>query len=233
MSFQPQIPLQGIAGWRFLERTQETQQAAFDKGPQMAREIAYFEENIGKVTSTAELMSDRRLLKVALGAFGLEQDIDKKAWIRKILDEGTDGSQGARGAPDGQVLRQAVGRVRFRRRGWRAHRPAGLRARDHRRLPGAVLRGRGGRDQQRHAPRDVVPARDRRAGQPGRDRRKLVHRARLQAAAHRDRDRRSVCRPSSVRSTSTASATSCARNRARCSARPISPRSATPRTSTS
>lgn len=90
MSFQPQIPLQGIAGWRFLERTQGTQQAAFDKGPQMAREIAYFEENIGKVTSTAELMSDRRLLKVALGAFGLEQDIDKKAWIRKILDEGTE-----------------------------------------------------------------------------------------------------------------------------------------------
>jgi hypothetical protein len=89
MSFQPVIPLQGIAGWRFLERTQETQQAAFDKGPQMAREIAYFEENIGKVTSTAELMGDRRLLKVALGAFGLEQDIDKKAWIRKILDEGT------------------------------------------------------------------------------------------------------------------------------------------------
>jgi len=89
MSFQPQIPLQGIAGWRFLQRTQDTQQAAFDKGPQMAREIAYFEDNIGKVMSTAELMSDRRLLKVALGAFGLEQDIDKKAWIRKILDEGT------------------------------------------------------------------------------------------------------------------------------------------------
>jgi len=90
MSFQPIIPLQGIAGWRFLERTQETQQAAFDKGPQMAREIAYFEENIGKVASTADLMSDRRLLKVALGAFGLEQDIDKKAWVRKILDEGTE-----------------------------------------------------------------------------------------------------------------------------------------------
>lgn len=89
MSFQPQIPLQGVAGWRFLERTQPAQQAAFDKGPQLQREIAYFEANIGKIGSAEELVGDRRLLKVALGAFGLEQEIDKKAFIRKVLDEGT------------------------------------------------------------------------------------------------------------------------------------------------
>ena len=34
-------------------------------------------------------MADRRLLKVALGAFGLEGEIDKKAFVRKILEEGT------------------------------------------------------------------------------------------------------------------------------------------------
>lgn len=89
MSFQPQVPLAGIAGWRFLERTQPAQQAAFEKGPQLAREIAYFEENIGKVETAAELVADRRLLKVALGAFGLGDEIDKKAFIRKILEEGT------------------------------------------------------------------------------------------------------------------------------------------------
>ena len=32
MSFQPTIPLPGIAGWRFLERTQASQQAAFNVG---------------------------------------------------------------------------------------------------------------------------------------------------------------------------------------------------------
>ncbi len=90
MSFQPQIPMSGIAGWRFLQRTQETQQATFEKSGVLARDIEYFQENIGKVETTADLVSDRRLLTVALGAFGLGDDIDKKAFIRKVLDEGTD-----------------------------------------------------------------------------------------------------------------------------------------------
>lgn len=89
MGFQPTIPLSGIAGWRFLQKTQQTQQAAFEKGPELAREIKYFKENIGKVETAEDLMKDRRLLKVALGAFGLEQDIDKKAYIRKVLEDGT------------------------------------------------------------------------------------------------------------------------------------------------
>lgn len=89
MSFQPHIPLTGIAGWRFLERTQTTQQAAFEKGPALAREIAYFKENIGEVKSAADLIADRRLLKVALGAFGLSDEIDKKAFIRKVLESNT------------------------------------------------------------------------------------------------------------------------------------------------
>ena len=89
MSFQPQIPLAGIAGWRFLERTQAAQQAAFEKGPDLARELAYFAEKIATVETAAELVADRRLLKVALGAFGLEAEIDKKAFVRKALEEGT------------------------------------------------------------------------------------------------------------------------------------------------
>jgi hypothetical protein len=89
MSFQPTIPLPGIAGWRFLERTQASQQAAFEKGPELARDIAYFEEKIAGVTTAAELVADRRLLKVALGAFGMGGEIDKKAFVRKVLEEGT------------------------------------------------------------------------------------------------------------------------------------------------
>ena len=89
MSFQPTIPLPGIAGWRFLERTQASQQAAFEKGPELTRDIAYFEEKIAGVTSAAELVADRRLLKVALGAFGMESEIDKKAFVRKVLEEST------------------------------------------------------------------------------------------------------------------------------------------------
>lgn len=93
MSFQPQIPLAGIAGWRFLQRTQESQQSTFEKSGVLARDVEYFQENIGKVETAADLVSDRRLLAVALGAFGLGDDLDKKAFIRKVLDEGTDDEQ--------------------------------------------------------------------------------------------------------------------------------------------
>jgi hypothetical protein len=89
MSFQPTIPLPGIAGWRFLERTQASQRAAFEKTPELQRDIAYFTEKIAGITTAADLVADRRLLKVALGAFGMESEIDKRAFIRKVLEEGT------------------------------------------------------------------------------------------------------------------------------------------------
>lgn len=86
MGFQPSTPVGGVAGWRFLQRTEATQRAAFEKGPELAREIAYFDAKIGTVTSAADLVADRRLLKVALGAFGLEGDIDKRAFVRQVLE---------------------------------------------------------------------------------------------------------------------------------------------------
>ncbi len=89
MSFTPVVPLAGIAGWRFLQRTQASQQAAFEKSGEIQRDVAYFTENIAKVKTAEDLVADRRLLKVALGAFGLDSEIDKKAFIRKILEEGT------------------------------------------------------------------------------------------------------------------------------------------------
>lgn len=89
MSFQPVIPFGGFAGWRFLGRTLEVQKTAFDQAPQMARDIDYFSENIGKVTSAEALVADRRLLGVALGAFGLDSDIDNRFFIRKVLEDGT------------------------------------------------------------------------------------------------------------------------------------------------
>jgi len=89
MSFQPVIPLSGYAGWAFLNRTRETQQQAFDNSAVMARDTAYFEENIGAITSAEDLISDRRLLQVALGAFGLDDDINNKYFLQKVLEDGT------------------------------------------------------------------------------------------------------------------------------------------------
>lgn len=89
MTFQPVLPFGGYAGWAFLTRTLPTQKAAFDKSPQLEREITYFQEKIGAISSPEELVADRTLLKVALGAFGLDSDISNKFFIRKVLESGS------------------------------------------------------------------------------------------------------------------------------------------------
>ncbi|WP_341367504.1 DUF1217 domain-containing protein [Yoonia sp. BS5-3] len=89
MSFQPVVPLTGYVGWRFLERTIEAQQTAFAESAPVERATSYFRENIGNVVTAEELVSDRQLLSVALGAFGLDDDIDNSFFIKTILEEGT------------------------------------------------------------------------------------------------------------------------------------------------
>jgi len=89
MSFQPVVPFGGNAGWAFLQRTRETQEAAFLRSPVIERDTDYFRENIGSITTAAELVADRRLLTVALGAFGLDDDLPNKFFVRKVLQEGT------------------------------------------------------------------------------------------------------------------------------------------------
>lgn len=89
MTYQPVVPIGGFAGWQFLQRTMETQRAAHDAAPQRQREIAYFNETIASVDTAEELVSDRRLLGVALGAFGLDEDINNRAFLQQILEGGT------------------------------------------------------------------------------------------------------------------------------------------------
>jgi hypothetical protein len=89
MAFAPVVPFGGLLGFRFVERTFDRQFDAFAKSPDIRREIDYFLEHASEATTAADLVADRRLLNVALGAFGLEDEIDKRAFVRKILDEGT------------------------------------------------------------------------------------------------------------------------------------------------
>lgn len=89
MSFSPALPASGYAGWAFLKRTLPLQSKAFAADPQLKRDEAYFREKIGGVKTAEQLVNDRRLLKVALGAFGLEADINNKYFIRKVLEDGT------------------------------------------------------------------------------------------------------------------------------------------------
>lgn len=90
MSYVPVVPISGVAGWQFLQRTQESQFEAFERSAQLEREVTYYQENIWKVSSAEELVNDRVLFEISLGAFGLEEEIDKKFFMQKILQEGTD-----------------------------------------------------------------------------------------------------------------------------------------------
>jgi hypothetical protein len=89
MTFQPVLPLGGYVGWRFLDRTLDAQQATFAKSPPITRATDYFRENISKIQTAQDLVNDRRLLSVALGAFGLDEDINNRFFIQKILQDGT------------------------------------------------------------------------------------------------------------------------------------------------
>ncbi len=89
MSFIPLIPTSGLAGWAFLTRTKERQEASFAATPAIDRDARYFQDKIAGIDTADGLVSDRRLLRVALGAFGLQDDLDNRAFIRKVIEEGT------------------------------------------------------------------------------------------------------------------------------------------------
>lgn len=89
MPFAPVLPAGGYVGYKLLERTFERQFETFSKSPEIERDIAHFLEAAPELDSLDKLMEDRTSLRVVLGAFGLEQDLDKGAFIRKVLEEGT------------------------------------------------------------------------------------------------------------------------------------------------
>lgn len=86
MSFAPILPLDGYVGWRFLQKTLDQQQKAAAAAPESVRDEAHFRERIASITSAEDLVKDRQLLKVALTAFGLQDDLPNRAYIRKVLE---------------------------------------------------------------------------------------------------------------------------------------------------
>ncbi|WP_299844805.1 DUF1217 domain-containing protein [uncultured Paracoccus sp.] len=77
----------GLAGWKLLQRTATQQKEMLAADPMVARTTRYFRETIGRTAGADDLVSDHRLMTVALGAYGLESQIASKAFIRKVLEE--------------------------------------------------------------------------------------------------------------------------------------------------
>lgn len=57
--------------------------------PDVATETAYFEKNIGKVKTLDDFMADDRLYRYAVEAYGLGDMAYAKAFMRRVLEEGT------------------------------------------------------------------------------------------------------------------------------------------------
>ncbi|MEM9147084.1 MAG: DUF1217 domain-containing protein [Pseudomonadota bacterium] len=89
MTFAPIVPLGGIAGLRFLDQTYDRQFEVFGRNPEIQRDIDHFLENGSEISTVEELMADTKSLRVVLGAFGLDEDLPKRAYIRKIIEEGS------------------------------------------------------------------------------------------------------------------------------------------------
>ncbi|WP_164932867.1 DUF1217 domain-containing protein [Tropicibacter alexandrii] len=84
--YTPIILGTGLAGYTQLSRTRDAQQENYAKSAQVARDTQHFKNKMASVQTVDDLMEDRQLLRVALGAFGLDEDLNNRAYIRKILE---------------------------------------------------------------------------------------------------------------------------------------------------
>jgi hypothetical protein len=76
-----------IVDYTLAVKNQDQLLTQFQKSPGYAQAVAYYQANIGKVTSVDALLNDRKLLTVALSAFQLESEVDATGLLRKLLTQ--------------------------------------------------------------------------------------------------------------------------------------------------
>lgn len=89
MGFQPFVIGNGLSAWRLLQRTLPSQMEAFKASAEQQRPVSHFVAAAPEVKSAEELVADRSALTVALGAYGLKDDLNNRFFIQRILEEGT------------------------------------------------------------------------------------------------------------------------------------------------
>ncbi|MEP1142612.1 MAG: DUF1217 domain-containing protein [Henriciella sp.] len=85
--FQPVIPLSGLGGWNFLQSTYDRQLETFSSAPQIKNDTDYLTEKLAQRMPVEDFLSDQRLRRITLTAFGLEGEDWKVGFHRKVLDE--------------------------------------------------------------------------------------------------------------------------------------------------
>lgn len=92
MTYAVQLSGGGYVGWKLLERTGAAQKSVLARDPQIERSVDYFSEKMPGVATADELVSDYKLLTVALRAFGLDADAKNRLFIKKVLEADPDDS---------------------------------------------------------------------------------------------------------------------------------------------
>jgi len=94
MPIAPSLIGGGLSGWNFLQSSLEKQQATFASSSDITRSRETLSETLAQPFSLDDLMGNRQVLGPVLQAFGLGSEIDKGAFIRRIIEDGPDNSEG-------------------------------------------------------------------------------------------------------------------------------------------
>lgn len=94
MAIQPSLIGGSLSGYAFLKATQERQQTTFESSADIQRNVDGMREKLSEPFTLDDLMGDRQLLSPVLQSFGLESEIDKGAFVRRIIEQGPDDPQG-------------------------------------------------------------------------------------------------------------------------------------------
>ena len=94
MPIPPSLIGGGLSGWAFLKETQERQQATFETSSDIKRASEGMREKLSEPFTLDDLMGDRQLLRPVLQSFGLESELDKGAFVRRIISDGPDAERG-------------------------------------------------------------------------------------------------------------------------------------------
>lgn len=86
MTYVPALPSDGLMGWTFLKRTEAMQKETFKNSAEIKRSSSNATDVLKKASSTEELVQDHQTLKVVLTAFGLENDLNSKFFVQKVID---------------------------------------------------------------------------------------------------------------------------------------------------
>lgn len=82
-----------VASYQQIARNLDRSIGTISQRPDIKREADYFLANIRSVTSVEDFLKDDRLYRFAMTAFGLQDMVYAKAFMRKVLSEGIDGEK--------------------------------------------------------------------------------------------------------------------------------------------